>query len=463
MIRAKNNQRYRVLVRSLLQCDCLRSAESYALQALKHYPTDTEILELRNQLEVIISGSGSTNGSSTRNPTRLPNNGLVRREIYPWNDHEPNRLNELKTLNAMMQEVAPKLEVRIVNLPALSEGPGDTIAQLGVYATEDIPPGHIVLDETSLLTANNKLQDALCDACSSDLPPLHSPEAQNVVSCLECQVAVFCSQKCFEQAMELYHPALCDHDVEAIAKDVPPAEAADALYSLLLLRAFALAETQQIHPLDLRETKYIWGDFTTYHHHQSQNIYNGNDRPIPFHHPRTLPFSFEHNIRLPFHMLEKMDIDIFARAADFDVWVFNTLYAKFRGTASARLSGLGGRPLRGPEVSAVHPLWCLANHSCDPNVSWDWGGSVKFRTREERVKWKGRDGMVKKKKMMMMTSNESRAPGIRKGEEVWNHYCDVELSVDERREWARGALGGDCRCARCVFEAGEEGAAAVGE
>ena len=144
-------------------------------------------------------------------------------------------------------------------------------------------------------------------------------------------------------------------------------------------------------------------------------------------------------------MLEKMDIDIFANP-QYDVWVFNTLYAKFRGTASARLSGLGGRTIRGPEVSAVLPMWCLANHSCDPNVSWEWGGSIKFWASEKKVAWRKGGREVKRSEA-----------GIKKGEEVLNHYCDVELPVKERREWARGALGGDCRCQRCTWETNETG------
>ena len=44
-----------------------------------------------------------------------------------------------------------------------------------------------------------------------------------------------------------------------------------------------------------------------------------------------------------------------------------------------------------------------------------------------------------------------------RGEEVLGHYCDVELSVQDRREWAQGALGGFCMCERCVWEAALEG------
>ena len=53
----------------------------------------------------------------------------------------------------------------------------------------------------------------------------------------------------------------------------------------------------------------------------------------------------------------------------------------------------------------------------------------------EQVKWKG---------------------GLEVGEEVLNHYCDVDLDVRARREWAVGALGGWCLCERCGWEEDEE-------
>ena len=46
--------------------------------------------------------------------------------------------------------------------------------------------------------------------------------------------------------------------------------------------------------------------------------------------------------------------------------------------------------------------------------------------------------------------------GIKSGEEILSHYCDIDLKVKDRREWAEGSLGGWCMCARCRREAGEE-------
>ncbi len=47
--------------------------------------------------------------------------GYARRELYPWNTHEPDRFSveSLAFLNAQMGKVAPKLEVRSTYLPVL--------------------------------------------------------------------------------------------------------------------------------------------------------------------------------------------------------------------------------------------------------------------------------------------------------------------------------------------------------
>ena len=438
---------------------CCRTAHDYSVKGRGLYPKDAELSQL--QTDISKYASQASDGEDDNNPANWIDHGQVRREVYPWNDYEPDRLQDLTQLNIMMADVAPKLEVKVVELPELTgattdngdsanKNDGAISTQLGVFAKEDLHANEIALDETSMLTANNKLQDALCDACSADLPDLGGEEASHITACPDCDV-VFCSEQCLETAMESYHPALCGMDVEAIAKDVPPAQAADSLYALLLLRALAMAETKECHPLELNEVKYIWGDFHALRLDQKWQppLLGLVDYQHAAAHqaglPRTLPFSFEYNVRLPFHMLEKMDIDIFASPM-YDVWVFNTLYAKFRGTASARLSGLGGRPIRGPEVSAVHPMWCLANHHCDPNVSWDWGGSIKFTVLDSRPEWTPPEAS---------TTPVQRTPGIKKGEEILNHYCDIRLPVNERREWMMGALGGKCRCERCVFESGE--------
>ncbi|MCJ1354551.1 MAG: hypothetical protein MMC33_004540 [Icmadophila ericetorum] len=436
---------YRSLTRNLERCGCLKSAFDFCSRGLVLDPDDTT---LQSQRTAILQRNRRTQlrrtsawDESTFDPKNdLPDEITVRRELYPWNDHEPNRFSSasLSFLNHEMGKVAPQCSVLAVTLPLLTEE-GSTITepsarQLGIFAREDIAPGSVVLHESSLLTANNRLHDPLCDACSSNLPSISTPEY--LYACSECDDTVFCSAQCLEAAMSSYHPSICGKDLDFIGRETGLKDTVNALYLLLLSRTMALAETQGAHPLELKETKYIWGDFI---HPDSAYVYSSS--ASAFITARHLPFSFTYNILSPLHVLEKMDIDIFAELERYDIWIFNTLYAKFRGTASARVSPRDGRP----EVCAVHPMWCLANHSCAPNVRWEWGGDIKFvaRDAENSVRW----GPSKDDK-----GGEKWQGGIRKGEEVLNHYCDVELDLTARREWAMGPLGGVCMCDRCKWE-----------
>ncbi|KAB8296904.1 hypothetical protein EYC80_002313 [Monilinia laxa] len=422
---------YQNLSLSLLLCGCLKSAYDFCSRGLKVAPDDEELNQVKGYIFTVAKRRLKT---AEVDVAELPDQGLVRREIYPWNDHEPNRFSpeSLDFLNRELKAISSKVEVRAVELPTLVEaaivpdedGNIPTNKQLGLFATGDIHLGETVLEETSVLTVNNRLKDALCDACSTVLPPLG--KNSTVVGCPDCYDIMFCNESCLNLALETYHPAICEKDVDAISKDPDPKESPNALYLLLLARSLAMSATQEVHPLDLKEVKFIWGDFLD----SASNAVPISPRSEP---PPvwTLPFSFASNISTPLHILEKMDIDIFAELASYDLWILNTLYSKFRGTASARVNTTTGMP----EVAAVHPLWCLANHDCDPNVQWEWGGRMKLWCREERIG--GRKG------------------GVKKGDEIWNHYCDIELPVRDRREWAEGSLGGWCMCERCRREAGE--------
>lgn len=429
---------FQMLSLSLLLCGCLRSAFNFCQRGLDRMPENMDLLELKGYIEQAarrrqVLPDGPITASS------LPDHGLVRREVYPWNSHEPNRLSQetLDVLNKELVVVAPKCQVRVSTLPILLEGGSDTDGddilptcdQLGLFAKEDIAPGEDVLQEYSLLTANNRHKESTCDACGSELPSL-TPDS-TAVSCPECQDTVFCDDFCFSKAQEQYHPALCEKDVDSVAKDPKASESDESLHVLLLVRLLAMATHQDVHPLDMKEIKYIWGDFVPSTSNEMDLSHNAGPPP-----EWTLPFSFRYNIEIPFHVLERMDMDIYANLDKYDLWVFNTAFAKFRGTASARKSGRDGRP----DVAAVHPLWCLANHDCDPNVTWEWGGRMRLWARDARVVGPA-------------------AGGIKAGKEILNHYCDVRLAVRDRREWARGSLGGWCMCQRCRDETAAETAA----
>ncbi|KAF6230321.1 hypothetical protein HO133_004661 [Letharia lupina] len=435
---------YEILARTLSDCGDLKAAYDFTERSLKVFPghdilkgVQEQIMNKHRQSQL---QKDPTWDKSDFNPrTELPENGSAKREIYPWNKHEIDRFSEdsMSFLNAEIMKAAPKCEVRAVELPVLNtqafyqenQKPA-TITQLGVFATTEISPNETVLVEPSVLTSSTRLFDPLCDACSSALPMVDRDHP--LPCCPDCDDTVFCSEPCLTRAQDLYHPAVCGLlDFDIVANDPSPFAASNALYTLLIARTLAMAETQDIHPLDLPQVKYLWGDFT----------------PPGSPAVRTLPFSFENNIAQPLHLLSKLDRDPFAPEifGRYDTWVINTLLAKFRGVANAKMNERTGMP----EVAGVHWLWSLSNHSCAPNMRWAWekgGMGLVARGPDDAVRW-GED----------MNAEGMWKGGIKKGDEVLTHYCDVELGVRQRREWAVGPLGGLCVCERCAWEEREEG------
>ena len=473
---------YALLVRSLVSCGCFRDAYDFAVRGLAllgSVPSAAADV-LREQMRLIKSAYRARLGSDAPpttineddiqvDPSRLPAQGYARRVLYPWNTHEPDRKapETLALLNERLKTVAPKCEVRAVALPALHNSPAPSSSddvkkqepevsiQLGLFAKEDLLPGEVILRESSLLTATNRLHDDLCDACNAPLPAIDSESPP--VPCEECadeDDIFFCSQACHDAAQSTYHGAVCGlmHNLDSIGKDIPDQkDKADYLYLLLLARALAMAATQSLHPLDLPEVKYIWGDFHPYQQSPSNDDSN-NPSQEEQEKQKELPFSFHLSILQPMRFLEEMSLDPYSTLPHYDTWVLNSLYAKFRGTASGRLSTWDG----GPELCAVHPLWCLANHSCDPNVRWDWAADICFTVRGdgERVVWGPSSSSSPSGGGGAGAGSDGKGVAILKDQEILNHYCDIGMDVKQRREWACGALGGICLCERCVWEAG---------
>lgn len=682
LLEQKTVQCYILLAQSLLECGCLRSAMEFCERGLLADDASTRLKELRRLIlqaarnKTPAEGSGgqargadagldaaAKEAASNSSVRDLSEQGQARREVYPWNDHEPDRFSRetLRALNEELAKVAPACEVRVTSLPLLSSSvpsnetsptsstlskPAETdngndgrdqnsqaaVLQLGLFAKEDIPAGEVFLRETSVLTATTRLHDNLCDACGKVLRTVGTSagpdsmfaslslddededkkvdevvaqednEGENTrprsqignndsepVSCPECIDTLFCSEECLSLAQRTYHAALCGGEANLagiVAKDVPAAQTTDALYTLLLGRALSMAIAQDRHPLDLPELKYIWGDFSPSVPPAEEssggdggggvsNVQGSSGR-------RFLPFSFEHNIASPLHILQALDVDIYVtRSTLSDTWIFQTIYAKLRGTASAKTSTIpsasiasttirgrtplpaaaaaagpppaparasssgvpspmsqgpefampldcldrGGDDISGstgadstdseftppvrllpsaretlPDVAAVHPLWCLANHSCDPNVAWEWqDGEMRFWVRRKheligassdsggnssiiiddmnsptaartkpvsitttRAGLDGDDSIHENISMENKPKHEENPDGkstesewkegIRNGQEILSHYCDITLPYRERRDWMMGCLGGACLCRRCLME-----------
>ena len=453
------SQAYHDLIKALQDCGDFRTAYEFCMRAIRASPENHILLDASKQASNDLLDKQKSKdpnfASDGFDPLLdLPEQGMVRREVYPWNDHEPDRCDEedLQNINTRLKDIAPSCEVRAVALPTLgcsendSRRDQDTNVQLGLFAIEELPARSTILREPSLVAASLRASAPLCDACTSPLPNALSPGAGahgGPILCEDCPEddILFCTIACREAAQASYHSTICGvPEYDLLAKDPQdPVDASHNLYFLLLARILAMSVAQDTHPLDLPSIKYLWGDFQE----PPTDAASPQENPSR---PGTLPFSFRHNILYPIHLLTQLDLPPWDTTR-FDTWVVNTLYAKLRGVASARM-GRDGKP----EAAAVHPMWCLANHSCAPNVKWDFGGEVPgremrmlVREKGERINWGSEERRYEK---------GEEGTGIKAGEQIFNHYCDVGLPVKERREWARGALGGACVCERCVWEAG---------
>ncbi|KAF3934884.1 hypothetical protein ABW19_dt0204134 [Dactylella cylindrospora] len=410
----------RIICKSLLEIGCLLDALEQVDAALKQYPDDHALRGIRKEVSEKLE-EGRYKGLSDYQLRE----GQVARVIYPWNTFEPDRTSAetVEYLNKFVSEASfGNFEVKVTELPMLVPDYEDEqkmrteiSRQLGVYATKDLPANTQVFSERSILTVNNRLFDPLCDCCNG---PLGTAET---FSCSDCDDVLFCSEECKSEALEKYHPSLCGIDIDflfksahtnhTVANDASATASSStptkALYSLLLLRALAMALTQDVNPLELLPIKYLYGS---------------SPPPPASQTPPTLPFTFSDNILSVFHILTRLEVDPFKVSLHtFDIWHTLTVHSKILGTASARHNPTSGQP----EVAALHLCYSLVNHDCEPCLMWECQSEMKFRTLRD----------------------------VKKGEEVRDCYTDPRIeSWKKRREWLMGSLGGGCRCNRCIRE-----------
>lgn len=279
---------FQVISLSLLLCGCLKSALDFCKRGLDMVPHNRELSEIQGYIEQVARRRLQKGPDDPIELTNLPDRGVVRREVYPWNTYEPDRFSEesLSFLNSQLSKLAPKCEVKVSTLPVLldgesnAEGNGEVITtctQLGLFAKQDISPGDAVLEEYSLLTANNRQEQSTCDACGTELPPLQNNS--KAVSCPECYETTFCDEFCFKMAQEQYHPAVCDRDVDSVAKDPEPSVVDESLYLLLLARLLAMSAHQEVHPLEIKEVRYSKSRATTERKKKKKKLGMGSSWP----------------------------------------------------------------------------------------------------------------------------------------------------------------------------------------
>jgi hypothetical protein len=115
--------RYDVFIPCLLECGCLRTAFDYSARSLKAFPESDSFKGYRQSILGRLRSHFESQGESLDEAMvqDYPDKGTVRRELYPWNEYEPDRFSPevLQVLNDQCESVAPKLVVKVTELPLL--------------------------------------------------------------------------------------------------------------------------------------------------------------------------------------------------------------------------------------------------------------------------------------------------------------------------------------------------------
>lgn len=115
---------YLTLVHNLLACSCLRSACEMCIQMLKKHPNLHDYAISQRALVELCRWCDREGipFDLEKSIEEVSDAGSARRELYPWNCHEPDRFSNdaLELLNTWMTQAAPKLEVKATELPVLS-------------------------------------------------------------------------------------------------------------------------------------------------------------------------------------------------------------------------------------------------------------------------------------------------------------------------------------------------------
>ncbi|RPB23313.1 hypothetical protein L211DRAFT_868750 [Terfezia boudieri ATCC MYA-4762] len=514
------------IICSLTNAGCIKLAQTYLRNAVTRFSSEGDVGLWQDLARGILTKldphptSTPTTGSFIEillTQRNLPIRGLSRREVYPWNHYEPDRFapSTLEKINASMRECCvltgpeggPWCEARCVELPRLrADGTisSKTVRQLGVFALRDIPaviPGvddsepvpHPYLIEPTRLIAYTttggppgSVAAVRCELCTKPIP---EPE-QGQWGCAECEEndiwPSYCSKECQDRAGVLYHPVVCGMDWTWLHREANrKLEGAkgeegvfddDAVYCLLVMRAWAVALVRGVHPLELEEVWYLYGagrrrkggkypilDGTS----KNDIVVDEDDEEGE---DVLIPFDFHQNVIVPHMILDAFQIEILPfpphpedktdetldRSPTLSLTHFDTptstlpLLNKFKGVASlTRHLDTRTHPPVETLVSAIHPLYSLVNHDCDPNVYWQVNerGEMCFRALDKERKFWLEDGVGGK---------GGWEGGVEKGRQIRDSYVDPGLGVRERRKKIWGVLGGSCRCGRCEREEREE-------
>ncbi|GBB94066.1 hypothetical protein RclHR1_22860002 [Rhizophagus clarus] len=356
---------------------------------------------------------------------------------YPW-----DKRYEERTSDEMIEKLQQKLDSASNNLLRISKFRFDDSEQLGIFVKNSINKNRLTLQEDPFLTAHN-YYTYRCDYCFQELiePSLslyeyRDPKKKDPYHCPKrsCE-EVFCSEKCYKLAWNLYHKALCGKDKEIReVVDIINDDTIGVLHHLMLtVRIFAVAKVRDICPLDIEEIRHLCR-FT----------------PVsaPFRGKMIYDTSFYDIYLSTLRIIEVSRFDL-----RYDYWVFITV-----------MNTILPNSFPGPGVSemidtlVLYPISSLVNHNCSPSffdaqyLSQDYDsspGPIRDNIRM-RCKIDDTDNSYHPARIFFVPSRD-----IQEGEQVLKSYCDPVQRTTERLIGLVTTFGFICKCERCEIDPGE--------
>ncbi len=272
-------------------------------------------------------------------------------ERYPW-----DKSYEERTSEEMMEKLQQKLDsTSNNNLLKIAKVNFDSSEHFGIFVKDSVPNYRIIFQEDPFLPAHN-YYILRCDYCFHELKDPNPPNSyyqprsaradRDVYNCPKrnCK-EVFCSQKCYKSALNLYHKALCskDDDIQVIIDWIHSDNIGVLHHLMLTVRIFAVAKLRDICPLDIEEIKHFSRFTPVSAPYKGKMIYD--------------PLFYDIYIII-LRILEISKFDL-----RYDYWIFITV-----------MNLVMPNTFPGPgesdsiDTSVLYQLSSLFNHNCAPNL-----------------------------------------------------------------------------------------------
>lgn len=302
---------------------------------------------------------------------------------------------------------------------------------LGVFASRDIKEGETTLVDKTIACVLNTA--ARCPTCCGPMPKDEGNLSRN-----SCCNKSYCSQVCSDTALKEFHRVECGREDNLESYHTEACNATEttdfALEHILFQRIIANAIADNAsHPLKTSFLQRLTPSYSTEH----LAILNWKD-----------------HIVAPTNIVMALGIDVF-KNQDYDTWVLQTIRHRlqnnkhgviFSNPNSSPPKTIQQLAPRRKEIigSSLSPLYSMHNHSCDPNVTWEFMNGEGY---DGNADVDGRCSTIR------MFANRD----IKQGEEMTITYIlPLNIGRGERNEKLLTWLGGECRCERCLVEKEDE-------